>query len=147
MSLAFTRREASAMLALSGRHQRNVRSACGARRLRKGNMNRSLLALGIGWSVFVLAGLSHIRSLARAPEGLQCETADDSAADADAAARSKKIEALIEQLGNDDYFTRERAQQGLAEIGFEAFDAVSDAADNHDDIEIKRRAGYLVRMM
>lgn len=60
---------------------------------------------------------------------------------------SKRVAELIAQLGDDDFFARERAQQELAEIGFEAFDALSDAADYNDDIEIRLRAGYLVRMM
>jgi tetratricopeptide (TPR) repeat protein len=85
--------------------------------------------------------------LARAPEGPHVELADDAATDAAAAARARQIEALIAQLGDDDFFVREQAQQELAKIGFEAFDALSDAADNNDDIEIKVRAGYLVRMM
>ncbi|HEU5433123.1 MAG TPA: hypothetical protein VFU81_15760, partial [Thermomicrobiales bacterium] len=50
-----------------------------------------------------------------------------------------QIAALIEQLGDDDFFARERAQQQLARIGFDAFDALS-AAENHDDIEIAARA-------
>lgn len=110
-------------------------------------MNRNLVIRGSTWLALVLSILAPAPSLARAREGLQGDVADESQADADAAARAKKIEALITELGNDDYFSRERAQQELAEIGFEAFDALSDAADNNDDIEIKRRASYLVRMM
>jgi tetratricopeptide (TPR) repeat protein len=100
----------------------------------------------MGWCVILAAGFSPVQSLARAPEGPQVEVPIDSA-EADATARAKQIETLIAQLGADDFFARERAQQELSEIGFEAFDALSDAADNNDDIEIKRRAGYLVRMM
>jgi tetratricopeptide (TPR) repeat protein len=110
-------------------------------------MNRKLLALVVGWSAFVLVISWPARLLATAPEGRQDDVADDALPGADSAARSKRIETLIAQLGNDDYFARERAQQELAEIGFEAFDALSEAADNNDDIEIKRRAAYLVRMM
>ena len=61
--------------------------------------------------------------------------------------QAKRVAELIAQLGDDDFFARERAQQDLAEIGFEAFDALSDAAEYNDDIEIRLRAGYLVRMM
>lgn len=60
--------------------------------------------------------------------------------------RQQQIAALIEQLGADDYFARQRAQQELAAIGFEAFDALSEA-ENHEDIEISLRARYLVRLM
>ena len=59
---------------------------------------------------------------------------------------AERIGRLIEQLGDGDYFVRERAQQELAQIGFEAFDALS-AAEDHDDVEVAARAKYLVRMM
>src|SRR5579863_3227891 len=111
------------------------------------SMNRTVLTLALGAAFFFLAGPAVSRSLAAAPEGPAVEVDSDVAADAEAAARAKKIEALIAQLGADDFFARERAQQELADIGYEAFDALSDAADNYDDIEIKLRAGYLVRMM
>src|SRR5262245_22290577 len=58
----------------------------------------------------------------------------------------QRIERLIAQLGAQDYFVRERAQQELAKIGFKAFDALS-AAEDHDDIEIAARAKFLVRQM
>jgi hypothetical protein len=66
----------------------------------------------------------------------------------DATPRSnhERIESLIALLGDKDYFVRERAQQDLVKIGFEAFDALS-AAENHDDIEISARARFLVRQM
>lgn len=66
---------------------------------------------------------------------------------ADAAKRSEEIAALIAELGADDFFNRQRAQEALAEIGFEAFDALSEAAENADDLEIQSRARYLVRLM
>ncbi|HWB09623.1 MAG TPA: hypothetical protein VG826_10375 [Pirellulales bacterium] len=110
-------------------------------------MKRSLLVLVLGGSLFLVAGLRPRPLLARGPESLPGQVGDDSTTDANAEARAKKIEALITQLGADDFFARERAQQELAEIGYEAFDALSEAADNSDDIEVKLRAGYLVRMM
>ncbi len=67
-------------------------------------------------------------------------------AEADSAASAERIAELIAQLGDNDYFVRERAQEQLARIGFEAFDALS-AAENNDDIEIAARARYLVRSM
>jgi tetratricopeptide (TPR) repeat protein len=57
-----------------------------------------------------------------------------------------RIHELIAQLGADNYFARERAQQALAQIGFEAFDALIEAEDA-DDIEVSLRAKYLVRLM
>jgi tetratricopeptide (TPR) repeat protein len=110
-------------------------------------MKHNPLALALGWSLFFVAGLCCSSTLAWAPEGAAARADDDSAADAEATARAKKIESLIAQLGADDFFARERAQQELAEVGYEAFDALSEAADNDEDIEIKLRAGYLVRLM
>jgi len=54
-----------------------------------------------------------------------------------------RIERLIEQLGDDKYSVRSRAEEELAELGFEAFDALSDAA-THEDPEIAARAKYLL---
>jgi hypothetical protein len=73
--------------------------------------------------------------------------ADEEPADeGPASSRAKRIARLIGQLGDDDYFVRERAQKELAEFEFEAYDALS-AAEEHDDIEIAARAKYLVLMM
>jgi tetratricopeptide (TPR) repeat protein len=63
-----------------------------------------------------------------------------------AAETAERTRRLIAQLGDADYFVRERAQQELALIGFEAFDALT-AAEDDDDVEIAARAKYLVRMM
>lgn len=57
-----------------------------------------------------------------------------------------EIARLIAELGHDDYFVRERAQDDLRQIGLEAFDALA-AAENHDDVEIAARAKYLVRLL
>lgn len=54
-----------------------------------------------------------------------------------------EIARLIQQLGADDYFQRQRAQQVLATYGMSAFDALV-AAQNHPDIEIASRAKYLL---
>ncbi len=66
--------------------------------------------------------------------GMCAENSDDSMA------------RLITQLGDNDYFVRERAQAELAKIGFEAFDAL-EAAEDNDDIEIASRAKYIVSQM
>ena len=73
-------------------------------------------------------------ALAAAPAAV-VETAD-----------AKQIAKLIEQLGSDDYFVRERAQESLAAIGLEAFDALSEA-ENHTDIEVAERVRYLLRLV
>jgi len=59
---------------------------------------------------------------------------------------TRDVTQLIEQLGSDDYFVRERAQSELAELGFEAFEALS-AARTHDDVEVAVRARHLLRLM
>jgi tetratricopeptide (TPR) repeat protein len=59
------------------------------------------------------------------------------------ASRQKSIAVLIEQLGNDDFTTREVAQGKLFEHGLYAFDQLH-AAQHHDDIEISKRAIFLI---
>lgn len=61
-------------------------------------------------------------------------------------AQDKRIDQLIRQLGDQDYFARQRAQAELSKLGFDAFDALT-AAENHEDLEIATRAKYLVRLM
>lgn len=58
----------------------------------------------------------------------------------------EKIQSLIEQLGDEKYSARTRAEEGLAELGFEAFDALTDAA-THEDLEIATRAKYLLALI
>jgi tetratricopeptide (TPR) repeat protein len=57
-----------------------------------------------------------------------------------------KIAALIEQLGDDDFAVRQRAQAKLSRLGLEAFDALV-ASQYHPVIEIRLRANFLVRGM
>jgi Flp pilus assembly protein TadD len=58
----------------------------------------------------------------------------------------ERIDRLIEQLGDDEFAVRERAQGELEKIGVEAFDALQGATE-HEDIEIAARAQYLVRVI
>jgi tetratricopeptide (TPR) repeat protein len=58
-----------------------------------------------------------------------------------------KFPELIERLGNDDYFVREKAQAELAEAGTAAFDALSAAVDAHRDVETLDRIRYLLRLI
>ena len=74
------------------------------------------------------------------------DSADDPAEKAAKADLQKKIAALVEQLGDKDYFLREKAQEELSNMGFEAFEALSAAAAN-DDLEIATRAKYLLKLM
>jgi tetratricopeptide (TPR) repeat protein len=61
-------------------------------------------------------------------------------------AQQEQIAKLIEQLGDKDYYVRQNAQNELARLGFEAFDALTIATTN-DDLEIASRAKYILRMM
>lgn len=63
-----------------------------------------------------------------------------------AEAVNEQIARLIKQLGDPDYVVRQRAQAALAEMGFEAFDALM-AASADPDLEIAARARYLVRLL
>jgi tetratricopeptide (TPR) repeat protein len=57
-----------------------------------------------------------------------------------------RVQSLIEQLGDEQFRRREFAQRQLLELGLNAYDAIH-RAQNHDDIEISKRARYLVRSM
>jgi len=58
-----------------------------------------------------------------------------------------RIRELIDQLGSDDFFNREKAQAELVEAGAEAFDALSEALDNRRDVEVLERAAYLLALI
>src|SRR4051794_9794885 len=74
------------------------------------------------------------------------DSPNTSGAAATPTAASQRIDQLIEQLGSDDFATRERAQSELAQAGLEAYDALH-AAQSHHDPEISLRSRYLVRSM
>ena len=63
-----------------------------------------------------------------------------------AGATAGHIAALVQQLGDPTYAVRQRAQQELVKLGYEAFDALVDA-ENSDDPEIAMQAAYLVRLV
>jgi tetratricopeptide (TPR) repeat protein len=58
----------------------------------------------------------------------------------------QRLRQLVQELGDKDYFVRERAQTELAALGFEAFDVLSEATAS-DDQEVATRARYLLRQM
>jgi tetratricopeptide (TPR) repeat protein len=58
----------------------------------------------------------------------------------------RRVAGLIEQLGDQQFSVRQRAQQELIKLGFEAFDALAEA-ENHDDPEIAMQVSYLVRLI
>ncbi|OHB71535.1 MAG: hypothetical protein A2V70_08170 [Planctomycetes bacterium RBG_13_63_9] len=58
----------------------------------------------------------------------------------------RRIQELIQQLGDEDYFVREQAQAELAKLSVVAFDALN-AATTHEDLEIAARAKYLLGLM
>ncbi len=60
-------------------------------------------------------------------------------------ASAEQINRLIRQLGDDDYFVRQQAQDELAKLGVDAFDALS-AATEDEDPEIAARARYLLQI-
>ena len=73
-------------------------------------------------------------------------SAGDLLAQEDPEPLEQRIDRLIEQLGDADYSVRERAQDELAQLGFDAYDALI-AATNHEDLEIATRARYLLLLI
>ena len=74
---------------------------------------------------------------------LLCSQTVRAAQDSSTSSRQMRIAVLIEQLGNDDFTTREVAQGKLLEQGLFAFDQLH-VAQHHDDIEISKRAMFLI---
>ena len=63
-----------------------------------------------------------------------------------APASSEQIAKLVRQLGDKDYYVRQRAQDELARLGLDAIEAL-EAATTDEDAEIAARARYLLRLM
>jgi WD40 repeat protein len=57
---------------------------------------------------------------------------------------AKQIAKLIEQLGNDDFKTREDAAEQLEKIGVDVKEALQRAAESHDDVEVRQRCRALI---
>ena len=60
---------------------------------------------------------------------------------------AREAASLVEQLGSEKFEEREKAERRLVEIGGEAWDAVSDAARNSTDLEVRFRAGTLLGVL
>ncbi len=54
----------------------------------------------------------------------------------------QRLRRLVQELGDKDYFVRQRAQTELAALGFEAFDVLSEATASEDP-EVAARRGIL----
>ena len=104
-------------------------------------MNRLVphTAARIGWTLVVLACFAG-SAAADGPRAKPVAEAPTKPASA------RQIDKLIRQLGDKDYYVRQRAEDDLAHLGFEAFDALS-AATTDEDLEIASRAKYLLRLM
>jgi hypothetical protein len=76
----------------------------------------------------------------------QPETTDTLAEKTAKAEQQKKIASLVVQLGDKDYFVRQKAQEELSNAGFDAFEALTAAATS-DDLEVATRAKYLLKLM
>ncbi len=103
--------------------------------------------------ILISAGGDPLRAADVAPSKFSAEKSspeetkkDNPAAKAKDAAQQEQIDKLIEQLGDKDYYIRQRAQNELARLSFDAFDALTEATTN-DDLEIASRAKYLLRLM
>jgi tetratricopeptide (TPR) repeat protein len=60
--------------------------------------------------------------------------------------KAEDIDALIRQLGDEDFDLREEAAQRLTRLGPAAFDALA-AAENDSRVDVARRAKYLLRQI
>ncbi|HWA98822.1 MAG TPA: hypothetical protein VG713_10040 [Pirellulales bacterium] len=74
------------------------------------------------------------------------QTTSASADNPSTTAADERIKRLVRQLGDSDFFVRQWAQEELARLRHEAFDALT-LAENDDDIEIAERARYLLRLL
>jgi RNA polymerase sigma factor (sigma-70 family) len=61
------------------------------------------------------------------------------------APNSEEVERLIRQLGSEKFKEREAATAALEAIGEPAYEALRKAADDSDDVEIRRRAERIMR--
>lgn len=93
------------------------------------------------WGLFTLSATVMSATVMLAGAGLPGQEPAGSAQQLD-----RQIARLIEQLGDEDYFVRHRAEEELARFSFRAFEALQ-AATTHEDLEVSARAKYLLRFM
>lgn len=75
------------------------------------------------------------------------QTADSPVADGSAAAKTqKRIDAMIEQLGDPSFIKREGAKEELEKFGLLAFESLREA-EMHPNVEISHSATYLLESM
>jgi tetratricopeptide (TPR) repeat protein len=93
-------------------------------------------------ALLLIAGF-RTQAFGMAPTG-EVAPAPAAQANVSTAELAKRVDRLIEQLGDSRFPVRERAQVELAELGSTAFDALT-AAQSHRDLEIAHRARTLVQ--
>ena len=59
-------------------------------------------------------------------------------------ATPERIQKLVARLGNAEFYSRQQAETQLTRIGFEALDALGDAAES-EDLEVASRASRLMQ--
>ncbi len=100
----------------------------------------------VGWcrchptfqTVAILAVLAVCRlPFARAAEPAQRPTASKSAT-------PEQIQKLIVRLGNPEYYARQQSEVELTQLGFNAIDALEEAA-SHEDLEVAARAARVLQ--
>ncbi len=101
-----------------------------------------IVAVLIAFGGFADRGAAADAALLAAPTA----PASNNPASAEPSALAEHIDKLVRQLGDKDYFVRERAEAELARLGFDAFEVI-DAATTDKDLEIAFRAKYLIRLM
>lgn len=101
---------------------------------------RIVAALAIGVAVAALADSALAGSAASTSHTASSISANDSGT------TQEHIAALIAKLGDSQYALRQEAQEQLAKMGADAFDALV-AAQDSDDLEISSRARSLVHLI
>jgi tetratricopeptide (TPR) repeat protein len=96
--------------------------------------------------LMLMAALTAAALLSAMPQRALAAERSPETAPATQSPDSKQIDAYIEQLGAPEFAIRERAQRALIALGFEAFDALSEAEGNSDP-EIAMQASFLVRQI
>ncbi len=64
----------------------------------------------------------------------------------DSSGQAQSIAKLIEQLGDDDFYSRQAAEEKLIELGSDVFDRLQ-GVQQHPDLEIAVRASYILQKL